>query len=60
MRGQQLWETTIKKLLKEKNPCKICLVQASCRKSFAGNSACEKLAEALEKEMEKQYNENKT
>lgn len=33
-------------------PCKECLVRATCRKSFIDNSACKKLANAMEKFLE--------
>ena len=60
MEGQDLREKTINKLLKENNPCKICLVQASCRKSFTRGSACEELAEKLEEALKRESYENKT
>jgi hypothetical protein len=58
--GQGVWEETIHKLLGDDNPCDECLVKPSCRKSFTGGSACEKLAGALEKAIEVFNNENKT
>ena len=55
-----VWEDTIKNLLGDDNPCIVCLVQVTCRKSFSGNSACDKLAEKMTKALEEVYNENKT
>ena len=59
-RDQEVWEKTINKLLGDDNPCNECLVKPSCRKSFTGGSACEKLAEALTIAIEVFNNENKT
>ena len=68
MKGQPLWEKTLDELLGDENPCKVCLVQASCNKSFTRqNSACEllsdKIEEALNKKRDEHYrkrNENKS
>ena len=55
-----LWEETINKLLGDDNPCKICLVQATCDKSFTRSrrSACEQLANKLSKALEEIRNES--
>ncbi|MCK5643330.1 MAG: hypothetical protein KAJ19_21150 [Gammaproteobacteria bacterium] len=58
MEKLKLWEETIKKLLGNENPCEICLVKVTCTKSFAVNTACEKLGESLIKALEDVKNES--
>ena len=59
MKGQSLWEKTLHELLGDKNPCKVCLVQASCDKSFTKhNSACEVLADKIEEALNKKRDEH--
>jgi hypothetical protein len=50
------WEKCIDTLLGKDSPCMECLVKVTCSKSFAGNTACEKLARRLERKI----NENKS
>lgn len=58
MKKLQLWEETIRELLGNEGPCEICLVKVTCTKSFAGNTACEKLVESLTKVLEDVKNED--
>ncbi len=58
MKKLELWEETIKKLLGDENPCEICLVQVTCTKSFATDTACEKLAKSLTLALEDVKNED--
>ena len=59
------WSKAINVVLGEKSPCKECLVDVSCEKSFSNKTACERLATALEealknmKDMGALNNENK-
>jgi hypothetical protein len=53
----QKWEEIIEKLLENDNPCKICLVKATCSKSFTGGSACKPLADRLTKVLNEAKNE---
>jgi len=52
MSKDQRWEKTIMDVCGKNNPCLECLVSPRCKKSFAGGSACEKLAKALEESLE--------
>lgn len=58
MNNQKRWENAIKVVLGDKSPCEECLVKVSCRKSFSGGSACDKLRVALEEALEDIANEN--
>ena len=61
MKGQTLWDKTIHELLGDENPCKICLVQASCDKSFTKqHSACELLANKIEEALNRKRDESKS
>lgn len=59
---EEIWEETIKKLLGDDNPCKVCLVQVTCDKSFTrkNRSACEELAKKLDIALQRIRNENKS
>ena len=57
---QLFWEDTIQEILGNQNPCFICLVKVTCRKSFSDGSACKDLAKKLTKALEELTNENKT
>jgi hypothetical protein len=61
-KNQDIWEETISKLLGDDNPCKLCLVQVTCDKSFTrkNRSACEELAKKLELALERVRNESKS
>jgi hypothetical protein len=49
---QVTWEKTINMLLGDKNPCNECIVRATCTKSFTSKSACDELAESLQKRID--------
>ena len=57
---QAFWEKTIQDMLGDKNPCNICLVRVTCRKSFSNGSACEDLAKKLTIALEEINNESKS
>ncbi len=58
MKKIKLWENTIKDILGDKSPCEICLVKVTCTKSFAYNTACEKLGKKLTEALEGIKNES--
>ena len=60
MTNQKRWENAIKIVLGDDSPCIDCLVQVSCKKSFSGGSACDKLRQALQHALETMNDENKS
>lgn len=57
-KDQITWEKTIKKVLGKDSPCKICIVRATCTKSFSYKSACEELAKALQNKIDQRNLKN--
>jgi len=55
---KQRWENAIDIILKDKNPCKTCLIQATCGKSTIDDTSCDKLKEAILKKVAEIHKES--